>query len=115
MTSLSALLVVGLSVSYYHLYRANFPDDRGGHGSLIFFKEIQGRAEAEYIAEFTACDEAHLRNDLLGQIWRNSQVLCAKYQGVKKAIAATTVSIIPFLLLVIVTATVHGRMPVFKG
>lgn len=36
-------LLIGLLVSYYHLFRANFPDDNGGEKSLVFFKEIQKR------------------------------------------------------------------------
>lgn len=106
-----SLLLIGLLVSYYHLFRANFPDDHGGEKSLIFFKEIQKRTEANYIAEFLDCSEATLRNDLLGQVWRNSCIVCQKYQRVKLAIIATALSIAPFVIFLVVTGTIHARIP----
>ncbi|KZX52672.1 MAG: hypothetical protein CL575_09305 [Altererythrobacter sp.] len=110
-----ALLLIGLLVSYYHLFRANFPDDNGGEKSLVFFKEIQKRTEANYIAEFLDCSEATVRNDLLGQVWRNSCIVCQKYQRVKLAIIATAVSIAPFVMFLVITGTIHDRIPLLKG
>ena len=110
-----ALLVVGLLVSYYHLFKANFPDVNGGENSLVFFKRIQERTEANYIAEFLECSEAKFRTDLLGQVWRNACILCVKYTRVKQAIIATTLSIVPFVVFLIVTATIHGRIPLLMG
>jgi hypothetical protein len=110
-----ALLIVGLATSYYHLFKANFPDDNGGEGSLIFFKQIQQRTEANYIGEFLTCHEEQFRSDVLGQIWRNSCVLCEKYTRVKQAIFATAVSVAPFIVFLIISATVHGRIPLLKG
>ena len=110
-----SVLVAGLLVSYYHLFRANFPDDRGGERSLIFFKEIQKRTEANYIAEFLESSETTLRNDLLGQVWRNSCIVCEKYQRVKLAIIATSISIVPFLVFLAVTGAIHARIPLLQG
>ena len=110
-----AVLIVGLLVSYYHLFKANFPDDNGGEGSLIFFKTIQKRTEANYIAEFLDCNETQFRNDLLGQIWRNSCILCVKYTRVKQAIVATSLSIAPLVIFLMGTAMVHGRIPIISG
>jgi hypothetical protein len=110
-----SLFLVGLLVSYYHLFRANFPDDHGGENSLIFFKEIQKRTEANYIAGFIECSEAEFRNDLLGQVWRNSCIVCEKYQGVKLAILSTAISIAPFVVFLVVTSTLHARIPLLHG
>lgn len=110
-----SLLLVGLLVSYYHLFRANFPDDNGGEKSLVFFKEIQKRTEANYIAEFLECSEATLRNDLLGQIWRNSCIVCEKYRRVKLAIIASAISVAPFVVFLVITGTIHSRIPMLGG
>src|SRR5690606_37954629 len=101
-----SVLLIGLLVSYYHLFCANFPDDKGGEKSLVFFKEIQKRTEANYIAEFLECSEATLRNDLLGQVWRNSCIVCDKYQRVKLAIIATAITIAPFVVFLVITGTI---------
>lgn len=113
-TAPGALLIVGLLVSYFHLFRANFPDVNGGEESLIFFKRIQERTEANYIAEFLDCSETKYRNDLLGQAWRNACILCVKYTRVKHAIIASALSIAPFAIFLVVTATIHDRIPILK-
>jgi len=110
-----SLLLVGLLVSYYHLFRANFPDDNGGEKSLVFFKEIQKRTEANFIAEFLECSETTLRNDLLGQIWRNSCIVCQKYLRVKQAIIATAISTANFVILLVIIGTIHARIPMLGG
>lgn len=109
------LLIVGLLVSNYHLFHANFPDDNGGEESLVFFRRVQERTEVNYVAEFLDCSEEKFRNDLLGQVWRNATILCVKYTQVKRAIVATAVSTFPFGIFLVVTATVHGRIPIIAN
>lgn len=110
-----ALLIAGLVTSYVYLFRANFPDDNGGEGSLVFFKAISDRTEANYLADLLACSDDKFRDDLIGQVWRNSVILCAKYRRVKKAISATALSIVPFIIFLAVSATIHHRVPYFKA
>ncbi len=107
--------MAGLMMSYAFLYRANFPDVNGGQGSLVYFAEIQKRTEANYLAELTACSNERFREDLVAQIWRNSQILCAKYVFVRYAIVATTLSLLPFFIFLAVTASIHSRVPLFNG
>lgn len=107
--------IVALLLSYGFLFRANFPDVRGGAGSLVFFSEIQKRTETAYLTELLACSEADYRNDLIGQIWRNSQILCDKYTFARKAIIATSTALLPFSIFLATTATIHVRIPILKG
>jgi hypothetical protein len=106
---------VGLLASYAFLYRANFPDVRGGQGSLVYFAEIEKRTEANYQAELLACSDERFREDLVGQIWRNSQILCAKFVFVRNATIATTLSLLPFFIFLAVTASIHVRLPILNG
>jgi hypothetical protein len=110
-----ALFVAALGTSYIYLFKANFPDVRGGEGSLIYFGEIRKRTEVGYRDEVIACSDEKYRNDLIGQTWRNADILCSKYEGVKKAIIATTISLVPLFIFLAATATIHGRIPFFKG
>jgi len=109
-----AVAVIALLLSYYYLFRANFPDMRGGEGSLIFFAEVQKRSEAEYLDELLRCSDDDYCKDLIGQVWRNSQILCDKYVSAKKAIVFTCVALLPFFVFLSATATVHARIPVLK-
>lgn len=106
---------VGLSVSYFFLFKANFPDTKGGEDNLIFFGEIKKRGETDYRNTLLGCSDERYRDDLIGQIWRNSQILCAKYEGIKFAIVATALSIIPFLWFLVATGVTHGRIPLLKA
>lgn len=110
-----ALLASGLLVSYCNLFHAKFPDDNGAEESLIFFRRIRERTEADYVAEFLDCSEEKFRNDLLGQVWRNACILCVKYTRAKRAIVATTVSIVPFGVFLVATATIHNRIPILAN
>lgn len=107
--------MAGLMVSYALLYRANFPDVNGGQGSLVYFAEIQKRTEANYVAELATCSSDRFREDLVAQIWRNSEILCAKYAFVRYAIVATTLSLLPFFIFLAATASIHARVPIFNG
>ena len=63
-----------VAASLYFIYRSGFPSLKGGASSLIYFREIAKRTEAKFIDEFVAQnDDAHTR-DLLGQVWRNSEI-----------------------------------------
>ena len=104
--------VLALAMSYVFLFRANFPDVQGGAGSLIFFAEIQKRTEIGYLDQVLACSEDDFRKDMVGQIWRNSQILCGKYIHVKNAIISTTVALVPFFIFLAATASLHVRIPI---
>lgn len=108
-------LTIGLMISYFHLLRANFPDVNGGESRLVFFKTIKERTEIAYRDALTASSDAQFRDDLIGQIWRNSCILCDKYKFVKKAIIATTISLVPFFVFLAATAIIHERIPVLRG
>ena len=111
----AALFIAGLIASYCFLFKANFPDIDGGKGSVVFFAEIRARSEAGYREAFLEASADEYRDDLIGQIWRNSEILCAKYEGVRKAIYATTATLAPFLVLLTATAALHGRVPLLNG
>ncbi|GAA0675177.1 MULTISPECIES: Pycsar system effector family protein [Sphingomonas] len=109
------LALIALLLSYAFLFRANFPDVRGGAGSLVYFVEIQKRTESVYQSEVLGCSDDDYRKDLIGQIWRNSQILCDKYTYAKKAIICTSAALLPFALFLATTATLHVRIPIVKS
>jgi hypothetical protein len=109
------LLLLGLLGSYAFLYRANFPQMGGGQGSLVYFAEIRKRTEGTYVAEFEAADADAYRTDMLGQVWRNSVILCEKYQAVSIAVRLTLATLLPFAVFLAMTAVEHSRFPVLKS
>lgn len=111
----AVFLALGLIGSYTFLYRCNFPDLAGGQGSLVYFSEIQGRTETKFKDEFEAISEADYRSDMLGQVWRNSHILCAKYRAIAVAIRITLATLLPFAIFLVMTAIEHSRVPVFRG
>ena len=110
-----ALLLIGLIASYTFLYKCNFPDLEGGQGSLIYFLSIKDRTESKYKSEYEAVSEDEYRADLIGQIWRNSNILAAKYKSISTAIRLTLATLIPFSIFLTMTAIEHSRLPLMGG
>src|SRR5437879_6504356 len=86
----SAIAVSGgtaalLGISLWFLYKGAFPSLKGGAASLIYFREIAGRTEAKYIEEFSTQSSSDYVRDLLGQVWRNSEILKEKFDYLKIA------------------------------
>ena len=110
--AISVLLIVGTSL--YFLYRCSFPWLKGGADSLIYFREIAKRTEAKFIDEFIAqTDNAHTR-DLLGQVWRNSEILKMKYDAIKISFVLSALALIPWTIFLALAAVAHSGGLIFK-
>jgi Family of unknown function (DUF5706) len=96
-TSLSILMFAG---SFWFLYKIAFPALRGGQQSLVYFREIANRTEARFIDEFIAQDENARLKDLLGQVWRNSEILKMKFDALRWAFVLMALAIVPWVISV---------------
>jgi len=79
----AAFLLLG--ASFWHLYKGAFPKLEGGAESLVYFREIAKRREAPFIEAFSKQTPKEHAHDLLGQAWRNAQILTTKYDHVRLA------------------------------
>ena len=94
----TGLTLLFLAVSFWHLYREAFPVLEGGQESLLYFREISKRTEVKYIEAWgQLTDEDHL-NDILGQIWRNSEILKQKFDHLKWAFYSLALAIAPWIV-----------------
>jgi hypothetical protein len=98
--ALAGVTVAMLGGSLWFLYRVSFPSLDGGHQSLIYFREIARRTETNFIDAFRAEEEDSRVKDLLGQIWRNSCILTAKFNALKWAFILMALAIIPWSVTV---------------
>jgi hypothetical protein len=101
----AGLAVALLGVSIVFLYRGAFPRLKGGTASLIYFREIANRTENEFIEQFKNNDDEQHVNDLLGQVWRNSEILKAKFDALKTAFTLLALALIPWLAALALFAT----------
>lgn len=108
----AVLLIVGSS--FYFVYLGSFPYLKGGADSLIYFREIAKRTEATFIDEFLAQNEDAQTRDLLGQVWRNSEILKMKYDATKIAFVLTALALIPWTIFLAAAAIFHSGGLVFK-
>jgi hypothetical protein len=90
--------VLLITISIVHLYWGAFPQLTGGHQSLVYFREIANRTESKFIEEFKAQQLDAYINDLLGQIWRNSEILKEKFDHLKWAFTFLALALIPWLI-----------------
>jgi hypothetical protein len=91
------LPLVLLGISLFHLYLGAFPSLKGGEESLIYFREIAKKREQPFIDAFTAQTEEAYVKDLLGQVWRNSQILTMKFDRISSAFNFMALALVPWL------------------
>jgi hypothetical protein len=89
-----AFALIGFSL--WHLYKGAFPNLTGGNLSLVYFREIAKRTETKFIDEFTAQSEADCVKDVLGQVWRNSEILVEKFNHLKRAFIFMALAVVPW-------------------
>jgi hypothetical protein len=94
LTPLLAFALVGFSL--WHLYKGAFPSLAGGNLSLVYFREIAKRTESKFIDEFTEQSEANYAKDVLGQVWRNSEILVEKFNHLKCAFIFMALAVVPW-------------------
>jgi hypothetical protein len=104
----AALAAILIAVSLWFLYKVAFPSLAGGHQSLVFFREIAKRTETRFIDDFTAQDKASRAKDLLGQVWRNSEILKIKFDALRFAFILMAIAIIPWVIAVALLSAQHG-------
>lgn len=95
--------------STYHLLAASYPSLKGDPSSLFYFRSVGTRAEQDYVTTFRAKSDDELLSDLLGQVWRNSQILTEKFDHVTASFRQTVLALVPWTWFLIASAIVHGR------
>lgn len=106
------LSVAAIGASIWFLYQASFPQLKGGDSSLVYFKEIARRTEANFIKEMRAVETKAYGDDLLGQVWRNSEILTAKFHGVKWAFICTAAAVPVWFLALVIASIQHAQLVV---
>lgn len=103
-----------LGFSYFFVYRCAFPHLKGGAGSLVYFHEVAKRTEANFIHEFLQTSDDTYVRDLLGQVWRNSEILKIKFGALKVAFTITAVSLLPWMIFLITSTVENSKLPFVK-
>jgi hypothetical protein len=93
-----ACTIVLLAWSFWHLYKGAFPQLKGGEGSLVYFREIAKRTETKFVDEFMSQAEPAYTKDLLGQVWRNSQILKGKFDSLKYSFILMALAVLPWTI-----------------
>jgi Family of unknown function (DUF5706) len=104
---LSGITAAMLAGSLWFLYRVAFPSLDGGHQSLIYFREIARKTETNFIDAFISQEESSRVKDLLGQVWRNSCILGAKFDALKRAFILMALAIVPWAVAVALFSSRH--------
>lgn len=110
-----AAYVILSGLAGFDVWQCVFPDRRGGQRSLIYFGAIADRTQGDFEKSFKAISEADLLDDVLGQVWRNAEIVCDKYKAVQRAIRWATASLAALLATLIATSILHHSLPTFPG
>lgn len=99
-------------VSMVHVYRCMFPHLKGPAAkSLVYFRDIADHTEVSYREAFKAQPTVGHLDDLLSQVWRNSEILKAKFRALEIAFAATAVSVLPWTIFLAATSILRSEAP----
>ena len=79
-----SMTVLLLAVSIAFRYRGAFPHLSGGQPS-VYFREIAGRTEHSFVEAFQKQTGQQRVNDVLGQVWRNSEIFKKKFDALKRS------------------------------
>lgn len=110
--ALPAAIGVALTVtSIFFVYKTMFPNLDGGQGSLVYFREVAANTEANYIQRFKERNDAEHLNDVLGQVWRNSEILKLKFDAVKVAFKLLVFSLVPWIIFLIASSVTRAQVP----
>jgi Family of unknown function (DUF5706) len=97
------------SFSIYWLYLATYPNLKGGVRSLTFFAEIARMKEQDFVSTYSSLDEDALKEDIIRQIHRNSEIVNSKFDNLKRATTAIIISSIPWLVLILYSSILHSK------
>ena len=103
----AGITVAMIGGSLWFLYRVAFPVLHGGHQSLIYFREIAKRTETTFIDQFLGQEDTARLKDLLGQVWRNSEILKLKFDSLRWAFILMALAIIPWVTAVSLISSQH--------
>ena len=65
---------------------------------MVYFSEIAARTEVKFVDEFITQRETEYTKDVLGQVWRNSEILKQKFAHLKTAFVLTAWSVLPWTI-----------------
>lgn len=88
-----------IAMSIWNLYKGAFPNLKGDDHSLIFFRSVGELAEKQYVEKFLQMSEEAYIEDILRQVWRNSQILKEKFSHLKTAFIFTIIAIFPWIIV----------------
>ena len=104
-----------LIASYIQLYQGGFPTVKGGDSSLIYFREIAKRTEAGFVEEYLGCIPEAMSRDVLGQVWRNAEILSAKYDSLKLAFRFTAIGTVFWIISLALFSLSRANVQVTVG
>ncbi len=92
----SILTALLLAASFLFLYMGAFPNLKGGHSSVVFFKDIAARNESRFVEDYQRQSVESLKVDILSQVWRNAEILSVKFHYLKMAFVTMACAILPW-------------------
>lgn len=110
----AVIAAILLCASLLFVYRASFPALSGGAESLIYFREIAKKTEANFIEAFRKQSEDAITRDLLAQVWRNAEILKLKYDAIKISFVLTALGVVPWCLFLVASGVNHSAGVILK-
>lgn len=111
--ALGVMAAALLSYSLLHVFRTFFPHlDPAARRSIFYFGDIAKEDCTDFTRRVANITDGEVLDDLLNQVWRNSEILEIKYKSVERAFRFLAVAIIPWALFLFAMTVRAGKLPV---
>ena len=97
-----AVLFVGLSLVF--VYKSSYPTIISNKRSLIFFNDIAALNQDDFVAQFRHEFRKDYADDMLRQIWCNSEILHDRFHYLQQGYKMTALAVAPWVCSQIVSA-----------
>lgn len=95
----SVVLALGLlMVSFFYIYKGQYPNVTSPNDSVLFFGTIAKTYLDVFQRKITTLTEEEYLNDLASQIHANSQILSKKFSFLQISMLSTLLSVAPWLV-----------------
>lgn len=98
----TALICMGVSLIY--VYRSSYPTIIDSKRSMIFFNDIAAYDRDEFVSKFRAEFLQDYTDDMLRQIWCNSEILRERFHHLQQGYKALAFAVLPWVVTLMLSA-----------
>jgi Family of unknown function (DUF5706) len=104
------IFLILMSISFWYEYWTLIPELRYDSNSLIYFGHIAALSCEDYLTQLGKIDQDQYIEEILKQVWRNSQILSKKFIYIRRSFLATAALLPIWLIYLTIVCTLNAKL-----